>query len=51
MRTLLAIIVFFGLYAAADYLGGHMPAWVGYSFLIGAIIGLIWAIAKIGRSL
>lgn len=47
MKTLIFVLTFIGFYALADYLGGLMPAWVGYAFLIGIIAALIALMVKL----
>jgi fatty acid desaturase len=49
MRTLLGIIAFFALYAAADFVGSHIPEWVGYAFLISIIVACIAGLIKLGK--
>lgn len=47
MKTLIFVLTFIGFYGLADYLGGLMPAWVGYAFLMGVIVALVALMVKL----
>lgn len=52
MRTINFFLGFIGLLALiplADFVGGLIPEWVGYAFLISVIAGLVTIIAKLGK--
>lgn len=51
LRFFLAFIGFLALYAAADYLGGLIPAWVGYAALLTVIAVLIAVLVKLFKEI
>lgn len=50
LKFVLGCIAFVILYSAVDILVPLIPAWVGYSILLGIVIGLFWAMIQIVRN-